>query len=205
MMDSVHRALPTDQQIEQLHRKYAPNEAMFESVYGHCKIVWDIARQLLENHDISVDKDVVKAGCLLHDIGVYQLWDAKDGIDWKNYIKHGILGEALLKGEPLIDGTLAHIASHHTGVGLTKQDIINDTLPLPPMDYVAQTAEERLVMYADKFHSKTTPPSFNSVTWYAQYVARFGEEKARIFMRMVDEFGEPDLEKLSKKYGFIIR
>lgn len=50
----------------------------------------------------------------------------------------------------------------HTGVGLTKEDVLVQGLPLPPADYVAITPEERLVMYADKFHSKTTPPTFVS-------------------------------------------
>lgn len=205
MVSGSSSLIPSNEDIERLHKKYAPNDELFSLVYGHCKIVWDIANQLIENRHLSVDREVVRVGCLLHDIGVYRLWDKEAGIDWKNYIAHGILGDELLKNEPSISPVFAHIASHHTGVGLTSQDVIDDALPLPPGDYLAETPEERLVMYADKFHSKTTPPSFNSVAWYAEHVATFGKEKAELFMGMVDEFGEPDLEKLSKKYGYIVR
>jgi uncharacterized protein len=68
-----------------------------------------------------------------------------------------------------------------------------------------ETIEETLIMYADKFHSKSNPPVFNSFDWYREHVAQFGHEKAESFERMAQKFGIPKLESLSKKYGFAIR
>jgi hypothetical protein len=38
---------------------------------------------------------------------------------------------------------------HQAGVGLRREDVIRQGLPLPPADYLAETSEERLVMYVD--------------------------------------------------------
>ena len=50
------------------------------------------------------------------------------------------------------------MASHHTGVGLTAEQILHRKLPLPAVDLLAETVEEELVMYADAFHTKSVPP-----------------------------------------------
>lgn len=190
--------IPTLNEIEQLHRKYAPSEAAFQLVYTHCQIVWAIARQLLERHPkLAIDRELVRAGCLLHDIGTYSLYI--DGtFDKDLYITHGIRGYELMKAEGL-EERLCRIASHHTGVGLTKDDIEHQGLPLPREDFMAETIEERLVMYADKFHSKT--PKFNSYEAYARRVQTFGDGHLESFQVLRDEFGLPDLKLLSAEYG----
>jgi uncharacterized protein len=193
------------QEIETLHKKYAPSDLVFDVVFVHCQIVKDIAEQLIAKSGLSVDADLVRTGCLLHDIGVYPLFDADNHkLAGRAYLTHGIEGESILKAEGM-PRELWHIASHHTGVGLTADDISNGNLPLPVKDYFAETIEEELIMYADKFHSKTTPPYFNSFEWYKQDIAQFGEDKVRKFEAMAEKFGLPDLDILSEKYGFMIR
>jgi uncharacterized protein len=193
------------QEIETLHKKYAPSDLVFDVVFVHCQIVKDIAEQLIAKSGLSVDADLVRTGCLLHDIGVYPLFDADNHkLAGRAYLTHGIEGESILKAEGM-PRELWRIASHHTGVGLTADDISNGNLPLPVEDYFAETIEEELIMYADKFHSKTTPPYFNSFEWYKQDIAQFGEDKVRKFEAMAEKFGLPDLDILSEKYGFMIR
>lgn len=192
--------LPTREEIEFLHRKYAPTEKSFQAVFMHCCAVCDVAEQLMERGGFAVNKDLVRVGCLLHDLGVYRLY--KDGVfDEDKYICHGVLGEELLREEgfPL---QICRFASHHTGVGITKQQIMERGLPLPQEDFLAESEEELLVMYADKFHSKSTPPRFNAAESYKAYVLKFGPENPVKFQEMVDHFGMPDLETLSKKYGY---
>ncbi len=195
--------MPTDEEIIALHKKYAPNVAAFERVYGHCLIVWELAQQLLLRRPQPVDIDVVRAGCLLHDIGVYWLYDDNGQLQSEQYMRHGILGEEILRSEKYPE-SLCRVASHHTGTGLTSEDIERQKLPLPVADYTAKSIEERLIMYADKFHSKAVP-QFNSVQWYGQYVRRFGAKKADTFNALVREFGEPDLVPLAAKYKETIR
>ncbi|WP_428966000.1 HD domain-containing protein [Micromonospora fluostatini] len=192
-------AVPTDEQIRALHERYAPTEAAFDLVYTHCRIVCAVAEQLLDRYPSALDVDLVRAGCLLHDVGVYRLFDAAGRLDHGNYVRHGVLGHGLLRalGFPEV---VSRFCSHHTGVGLSRDDVVRQGLPLPVDDYLAETVEEQLVMYADSFHSKTTPPTFVSVRSYSAGVRRFGADKVARFAALVDMFGEPDLGPLAHRH-----
>lgn len=192
--------IPRDTEIRALHEKYAPSPAAFELVHTHCEIVCGIAEQLLTRSGSGLDADLVRAGSLLHDIGVYRLYDATGRIDHANYVRHGLLGHELLAAEGLPE-TLCRFCSCHTGMGLTRDDVRDQHLPLPVADYVAESDEERLVMYADKFHSKTDPPVFVTAHAYAAGVRRFGEDKVDAFNALRKRFGEPDLAPLIVEYG----
>jgi uncharacterized protein len=191
--------IPSDREIRALHQRYAPTAAAFDLVYTHCRIVCAVAEQLLGRRRPAVDVEVVRAGSLLHDIGVYRLYDAQGRLDQANYIRHGVLGHALLRelGFPQL---VCRFCSCHTGVGLSSADVLRQKLPLPAGDYLAETDEEKLVMYADKFHSKTTPPVFVTAATYADSVRRFGEDQAVRFAALAEQFGEPDLPALARRY-----
>jgi uncharacterized protein len=191
--------IPTDEQIRALHERYAPNQEAFDLVHTHCRIVCAVAEQLLPGRP-ALDVDLIRAGSLLHDIGVYRLYGADGALEEANYLRHGVLGHALLR-ELGFPESLCRFCSHHTGVGLSRDDVLRQGLPLPAGDYLADTEEERLVMYADKFHSKTTPPVFVTAASYAVRVRRFGEDKATAFAAMVEYFGEPDLQRLARHHG----
>ena len=194
--------IPTDDEILGLHEKHAPTAGAFDLVYTHCVIVCGIVEQLHARLGAGqeIDIDLARAGALLHDVGVYRLYNKAGNLDSANYIRHGILGYELLREEGLPEA-ICRFASHHTGVGLTREDVIAQRLPLPPADYLADTGEEQLVMYADKFHSKRTPPVFFTAPAYAAKVRRFGPKKVAAFETMRATFGEPDLEAFSAAYG----
>ncbi|WP_308042630.1 HD domain-containing protein [Micromonospora sp. PLK6-60] len=196
--------IPTDAQIRALHERFAPTEEAFDLVYTHCRIVCEVAEQLLDRHRPAVDVELVRAGSLLHDIGVYRLYGPTGRLDHGNYIRHGVLGQALLRDLGLPE-PVSRFCAHHTGVGLTRDDVLRQGLPLPVGDYTADTAEELLVMYADKFHSKSTPPAFLTAASYAAKVRRFGADNAARFAALVERFGEPDLPALSERYGHPVR
>lgn len=197
--------LPTMNEIESLHKKYAPNNEVFQEIWQHCLIVKEIATWCYDHGSFAdLDKQLMQAGCLLHDMGVYRLYDDSGNLDGSNYIRHGVLGHELLTEEGL-DEVLCRFASHHTGVGITAKEIEQRHLPLPARDYLAETPEERLVMYADKFHSKG-PSVFNSAEWFKKHVAnKFGPEKVRQFEAMVGEFGLPPIEEMAKQYQQHVR
>ncbi len=184
-------------QIKLLHSKYAGSKYALELVFNHCQIVWEIAEQLIKRNKLVLENDLVKNGGFLHDIGAYRFIDEKGVFDEKNYIKHGIEGYKILKEEGLPE-ELCRMAERHTGVGIPKEQIIKRGLLLPAKDYIAETIEEKLVMYADKFHSKN--PRFNSFDYYREYAKRFGEENQEKFVELANMFGIPDLELLSEKY-----
>jgi uncharacterized protein len=189
-----------DKEIRALHEKYAPSPEAFELVYTHCEIVCDIAEQLLSRSAPGLNANLVRAGSLLHDIGVYRLYDANGQLDRSQYVRHGLLGHELLSEEGLPE-TIARFCSCHTGVGLSRDDVRNQRLPLPAANYLAESGEELIVMYADKFHSKTTPPAFVTAASYAASIRRFGEEKGALFEEMRERFGDPDLLPLTARYG----
>jgi len=206
--------IPGDDEIRALHQRHAPTPEAFEAVYTHCVIVWRVAEQLLTRADrgpgraagglADIDRDLVRAGCLLHDVGVYRLYDDAGQLDFAGYMRHGVLGHELL-AESGYPEAICRFASRHTGVGITRDDVIRQELPLPPADYVAETPEELLVMYADKFHTKAEPPTFLAAATYASYVRQFGPDKVAAFEEMQQRFGEPDLGPLSAVFGQPVR
>ncbi|MGH3240327.1 MAG: HD domain-containing protein [Spirillospora sp.] len=195
--------IPGDDEIRALHERYAPSAEAFELVWTHCVIVCEIAEQIMDGGGLDLDKELVRAGCLLHDIGVHRLFDANGELDHKGYIRHGVLGHELLRDEGFPE-VICRFCSRHTGVGLTREDVERQRLPLPAGDYTAVSGEERLVMYADKFHSKTNPPMFVTADSYAVRVRRFGDGKVAAFEAMRERFGEPDLTPLATDFGHTV-
>ena len=198
--------LPTDLEIKELHRKYAKSDDDFNLIYTHCQIVEAIAMQLLDTKPLSgIDRNLVHVGCLLHDIGAYDVLE--DGRFVKG-VRHGTFGEEILKKEGFPE-TIWRFASHHTGVGLTEQDVIDQAIPIPIADYTAKTDEERLIMYADKFHSKSNPPVeppyFCTFEWFRDSIQKFGADKAEKFDVLAQSFGKPDLKSLSKQFGHSVK
>jgi uncharacterized protein len=192
--------IPADRQVRSLHEKYAPSPEALDLVYTHCAIVCRIAEQLLDRASAAfpgegVNADLVRAGSLLHDIGVYRLYDEAGNLDHVSYIRHGVLGHELLEAEGLAAG-ICRFASCHTGVGISREDVIRQGLPLPVADYLARTPEEKVVMYADKFHTKSSPPRFLTADAYAASLRRFGDDKVAAFEAMRAQFGDPDLTRL---------
>lgn len=192
--------IPTDEEIRALHEQHAPTREAFDLVYTHCEIVCAVAEQLLARGDHGLNADLVRAGCLLHDIGVYRLYDDLGKEDYTSYIRHGVLGHELLRTEGFPD-YLCRFCSCHIGMGISRDDVRTQGLAIPVDDYLAESGEEDLVMYADKFHSKTTPPVFLTPASYAAKIERFGADKVVRFASLSDRFGEPDLTSLTVKYG----
>ncbi|MFF6883191.1 HD domain-containing protein [Streptomyces sp. NPDC012421] len=195
--------IPSYDDIRALHRKHAPSDAAFALVFTHCEIVAAIADQLLARSGRGADADLVRAGCLLHDIGVYRLYDADGRFGDAPYVTHGVLGHQLLAEEGLPEA-LCRFCSCHTGVGLTREDVLAQGLPIPPADYLPVTAEERMVMYADKFHSKSTPPRFVSPDSFEERIGRFGQEKVTVFQGLRRLYGDPELDALAAAYGHAV-
>jgi len=192
--------IPSDEQILALHSRHAPSPEALSLVYAHCQAVCAIAENLMSRPTPAVagiDTDLVRAGCLLHDIGVYLLYDKAGVLDSASYIRHGILGHDLLAEEGIPE-RICRFASHHTGVGITRQDVLSQDLPLPEADYMAETVEETVVMYADKFHTKSSPARFITPEDFITSIRRFGEDKVTAFESMRAQFGDPDLEALER-------
>lgn len=188
------------QEIEKLHRKYAPNDTVYSLVYGHCAIVNEIAQWCAANVvDEPVDTDLLQTAALLHDIGTYILFNEQGKVtNHRMYPLHAILSAKIIADEG-IDMSVAHIVETHVLLGLSRQEIIDTPWVLPARDYIPTTIEGKLLCYADRFHSKK--PVFNA---YETFLGRLKKElpiQAERFEQWAQLFGLPDLEALAAKYG----
>ncbi|HAH53422.1 HD domain-containing protein [Bifidobacterium sp. UBA6881] len=152
-----------------------------------------------------IDEHMVVIGALLHDIGTYFLLkqDGSDGnplkFDGPRYVQHGLKGYEYLLKEG-VDESIAQFARNHTGVGLTKQAVESQGLPLPPADYVPMNLEQEVVMVADKYNSKSIPPKFLTAEAYTRKAARFGENNKREWLRLLERYGIVDVKPLAEQY-----
>jgi uncharacterized protein len=195
----------TIQRIEELHRKYAPNDQVYELVYGHCQIVNEIAQWCVGNISgtENVDTELLATAALLHDIGTYILFNEGGRVENKRlYPLHAILSAKIIADEG-IDTNVASLVETHILLGLSKQEIIEKPWPLPARDYIPKSIEGELLCYADRFHSKK--PTFNA---YDNFLARLKEDlpqQAVKFEEWSKRFGLPDIKTLAKKYQQPIR
>ena len=152
-----------------------------------------------------IDEHLVTIGGMLHDIGTYLVLkhDGSDGgpleFDGPHYITHGIRGYRWLL-EQGVDESIAQFARNRTGVGLIREAVERQGLPLPPGDYVPVTLEQETVMVADKYNSKSIPPKFLTAGAYARKAARFGEDNKREWLELVHAYGEPDVPALAERF-----
>jgi uncharacterized protein len=190
--------IPDITQIEQLHRRYAVNDKVFKIVYEHCQIIAEIASWCVAKNKLAVNEEILTAGCLLHDIGTYALFNEDAKITNRhNYLQHTILGAALLREEGF-DERLSAMVRTHGLMGLSEQEITANGFGMPRTDYLPVTLEARLLCYADRFHSKH--PAFNA---YDTFVSRLHcnlPAQAQKLRDAAEEFGVPDIESLAKKY-----
>lgn len=162
--------------FEQIIEKYCRgNIELKEIITRHSQSVADKALRIAEAHpELGVDKDFLYEAAMLHDIGVVKA-DAP-GIKCfgsEPYICHGILGAEMLRAEGL--PRHARVCERHTGAGLSKEDIINQGLPLPHADFLPETIEEKLICYADKFFSKTRLDEEKTLEQAERSVGKHGE------------------------------
>ena len=187
-----------------LHRKYAQSAQLLDLVWTHCHIISDIVDQLLAQNPAlnqEIDATLTRPAALLHDIGVYEC----GGFEWlpdqppcnRSYAQHTIVGAWILEREGW-PPEIVQTAETHAGVGLTKEDILTHGLDLPPDDYLPITPLQRLVTYAAKFHSKA--PRFKSSPEIKETLARFGDDKVKVFAELEQAFSVPDLSNLEQKY-----
>ena len=121
----------------------------------HSQSVARKALQIVSLHpELHLDANFIREGAMLHDIGIIRT--NASGIycfGTEPYICHGLLGGEMLR----LEGFPRHarVCERHTGAGLGIEDIEAHNLPLPHVDFLPETMEEKVICYADKFFSKT--------------------------------------------------
>ncbi len=135
----------TEQEALEILKKYAPSKQAYEKVLAHSLRVRDKVVEI-GSQIKNVDMEFLKTAALLHDIGRFFFPPGA-----KDSIRHGIEGGKILRDIGL--NRHARVCETHIGVGITKKDIISQSLPLPLNDYVPESVEEILIAYADNLDS----------------------------------------------------
>lgn len=173
---------------DELIDKYYPAGSRLRDIYmSHCEGVAETALQICRDRHLPLDEAMVRDAAMLHDIGIC-MTDAP-GIECHGtlpYICHGVAGAEIIRRAGLPE-EFARVAERHTGTGITADDIVRQKLPLPPGDYMPRTRLERLICYADLFHSKSGGGR-KSVGEVRRQALRYGEESARRFDGLHREF-----------------
>ena len=121
--------------------KILKQEETPENVIEHSKAVYKKAMVIAANFK-NADKDLIKKGALLHDIGRSKT----------HGISHAVEGAKIVKqyGYP---EEVQNIVERHIGAGITEEESVK--LGLPKKSYIPQTIEEKIVAHADNLLSGT--------------------------------------------------
>ena len=154
----------------------------------HSNMVKTKALSVLSKHpELMADRELIEQAAMLHDIGMVFTNAPKIGCTGKwPYIAHGHLGAEVLRkeGHPI----LARFCERHTGTGITREEVVNNNLPIPPGNYVPETLEEIIVCYADKFYSKGELEEELKIEQIIHNIARYGDHKVETFLSWHEQF-----------------
>ncbi len=176
--------------VELVGRYYAPDSKSYRILLEHGRLVADKALAAAARAArLGPDLDFIQSAAILHDIGIF-LTDSP-GLDCHGtepYIRHGILGRAIL--DALGHPRHGLVCERHVGVGISAADIRRFNLPLPERDMLPISIEEEIICYADKFFSKNGGGESRekSVAEIVESLGRYGADKVERFMRWVERF-----------------
>ena len=157
-----------------LTKYYEEGTALLDLLLTHSEMVARKALAVAAAARLDIDRDFVYDAAMLHDIGIFRC--NAPGIHCHGtepYIRHGVIGAELMRREGL--EPYARVCERHTGSGLTAKEIAEAGMPLPPIDFLPETLEEKLICYADKFFSKSgDPKEEKSLERVRRSMAKFG-------------------------------
>ena len=173
---------------------YYPEENdLRRTLLKHSGQVRDKALELAGLTPLPLDRAVLEAGAMLHDIGIRRCH--APGIfcfGEEPYLRHGLAGAEMLRRYGAERGVdlerFARICERHTGSGLTAAEIAEQHLPLPERDFLPETPEEKLICLADKFFSKSGDMAEKSFEKVRRSMAKFGPGPLKRFDDLWEAF-----------------
>ena len=176
--------------LEIINKYYEEGTALLDLLLTHSEMVARKALDVAWAARLDIDRDFVYQAAMLHDIGIFRC-DAS-GIychGTEPYIRHGVIGAELMRKEGYED--FARVCERHTGSGLTAKEIAETGMPLPLIDFLPETPEEKLICYAEKFFSKSgDPKEEKSLDRVRRSMAKFGPDSLARFDALHSLFNE---------------
>jgi uncharacterized protein len=139
-------------------------------VIAHCEKVSAKASELAAKATVSMDRELVRQGGLLHDIGR----SSTHGIE------HALVGAVIAKRLGFSD-QLVNIIERHIGAGITASEAAR--LGLPPKDYLPLSREEKIVSYADNLISGTREMPFHEALDRFKKILGSNHEGVELFVQ----------------------
>lgn len=170
-----------------IEKYYTKGSDAYNLLTIHSRQVAELALQLADVSAVAVDRDFVWEAAMLHDVGICRT--NAPGIlcfGTEPYLRHGLIGKAMLLEEGLPRHAL--VCERHIGAGLTADEIREQGLPLPAVDMLPITVEEKLVCYADNFFSKSHIAPARTYEQVRSQMARYGEGTLRRLEAMHEMF-----------------
>ncbi|MDE6017536.1 MAG: HDIG domain-containing protein [Muribaculaceae bacterium] len=165
-----------------LSKYYEEGSALLDLLLTHSEMVARKAIAVADSANLNINRDFIFNAAMLHDIGIFKC--NAPGIycyGEEPYIRHGIIGGEVLRKEGL-DEAYARVCERHTGAGLTAKEIAETGLPLPHLNLLPESLEEKLICYADKFFSKSgDPKEEKSLDRVRKSMAKFGIDSLNRF------------------------
>jgi uncharacterized protein len=142
---------------------------------------------------LEPDLDFIEQAAMLHDVGIFMTATPQLGCNGTHpYIRHGVLGYDLMIGAGR--SQLARVCERHVGVGISADDVLRFSLPLPERDMVPISIEEQIICYADKFFSKNGNGSLRApektLAEINSSLRKYGKDKVNRFQNWVEMFGD---------------
>ncbi len=180
--------------IEIINKYYYFNPFLKKILLIHSENVKKKALEIAKKvPELNPNLKIIEIGSMLHDIGIIKTYMGKLNPNKKKpYILHGIEGAKILDKE--IKGNekeiYKNICKNHIGVGISKEDIIKENLPLPNKDFIPKTIEEEIITLADKFYSKN-PKTINkeeSIEEIRKELEKYGNDKVKKFDQLLKKY-----------------
>lgn len=165
---------------------YPEDNELKRLLVHHSRQVADKALSIADRHpEWKIDREFLEDAAMLHDIGIREC--NAPGIHChgtRPYLEHGKAGAEMLMtlssvkptfiSHPSSLNCIARVCERHTGTGLPG--------------YEPETMEERLICFADKFFSKSSPEREKTVEEVCRSLQKFGEEGVEKFRLWCCEF-----------------
>ena len=171
-----------------IQKYYKDNPELLSILLKHSGAVARKALAVADAHpELPLDRQFLLEAAMVHDIGIIKT-DAPDikCFGSEPYIRHGVLGAEMMRAEGF--PRHARVCERHTGAGLSLKEIEEQGLPLPHVDLLPETLEEKVICYADKFFSKTKLEREKTLEQAERSVAKHGDEGLRRFKEMEQLF-----------------
>ncbi len=177
-----------------IQKYYAPNDEAYRILVIHSVLVANKALEIAEAYqqrhaEAAVDMRFIEEAALLHDIGIFRCEVRSiHCFGTEPYVKHGVIGREILEQEGLPQHAL--VCERHTGVGITKEEVLKQKLPLPLRDYLPITLEEKIICLADRFYMKKPEALYQplSVQSIGGKIAKYGAPASARWQELLQLF-----------------